>query len=77
MKSDSTTIWAGGRTLGAFVWGPSTEAAVVVTVTANADAVPFTPTELGETEQVDSASASPQVSVTVPLNPLIGEIWRS
>jgi DNA-binding NarL/FixJ family response regulator len=51
----------------------SSEAAVVVTVTANADAVPFTVTELGETEQVDSASVSEQLSATVPLNPLTGE----
>lgn len=58
--------------------GPSDELAVVVTVTAKAVAfVPLTATELGETEHVDSASASVQSRLTVPLNPPAGEISRS
>ena len=74
-RSTGNTGGTDGR-LG-FEKGPSIEAAVVATVTVKAEAVvPFKVTELGETEQVDFASASPQVSVTVPLNPLIGATWR-
>jgi len=54
-----------------FESGPNAELAVVVTVTVKAVAVvPFTVTEVGETAHVDFASASVQLSVTVPLKPL-------
>jgi hypothetical protein len=53
------------------------EPALVLTLTVNAEAAAsLTVTELRESEHVDLASASSQLSPTVPLNPLTGEICR-
>jgi hypothetical protein len=54
------------------------EGAVLVTLTVNAAAaVPFTVTEAGEAVQLAKDGAPLQLlSVTVPLNPLTGEICK-
>ena len=72
------TKCANCRMFGGFVSSDPIKAAAVVTVTVmNCEAeVPFTVTALGKTEHADLASTSPQLSVTVPLNPLIGVICR-
>jgi hypothetical protein len=53
------------------------EGAVVVTLTVNAEAaVPFGVTEAGEAVQLAKDGAPLQLSVTVPLNPLMGETCK-
>jgi hypothetical protein len=53
------------------------EGLVVVTFTANADALlPFGVAEAGDVVQVASDGAPAQLSVTAPLNPLTGVTCR-
>jgi len=65
-------------TLGGSTSGGVNALAVLLTVTVNAyEDDPFGGAEVGETLQVDGDGAPLQVSATVPLKPLTGEIWRS
>jgi hypothetical protein len=66
-----------GGTVRGIPRGTRIDGAVVVTFTANVDAaLPFGVTEGTDGVQVDSDGAPEQLSVTAPLNPLIGVTCR-